>query len=53
VDDLLTINRTIKVLELIVSTSPQHFADFSHALVLEQMNKTPGVAINRLKKLFP
>uniref|UniRef100_A0A0E0D5F8 Amidase domain-containing protein n=1 Tax=Oryza meridionalis TaxID=40149 RepID=A0A0E0D5F8_9ORYZ len=27
--------------------------DFSHALVLEPMNKTAGVAINRLKKLFP
>ncbi|GJN23579.1 hypothetical protein PR202_gb11241 [Eleusine coracana subsp. coracana] len=27
--------------------------DFNHALVLEPMNKTAGVAINRLKKLFP
>ncbi|KAL5211136.1 hypothetical protein ABZP36_006759 [Zizania latifolia] len=27
--------------------------DFSHALVLEPLNKTAGVAINRLKKLFP
>jgi len=26
--------------------------DFNHALVLEPMNKTAGVAINRLKKLF-
>jgi hypothetical protein len=28
------------------------FADFNYALVLEPMNKTAGVAINRLKKLF-
>jgi len=27
--------------------------DFNHALILEPMNKTAGVAINRLKKLFP
>lgn len=27
--------------------------DFNHALVLEPMNKTAGVAVNRLKKLFP
>ncbi|XP_062214832.1 outer envelope protein 64, chloroplastic-like isoform X2 [Phragmites australis] len=27
--------------------------DFNHALVLEPMNKTAGIAINRLKKLFP
>lgn len=27
--------------------------DFSYALVLEPMNKTAGVAINRIKKLFP
>jgi hypothetical protein len=30
-----------------------YFTDFNHALVLEPMNKTAGVAINRLKKLFP